>query len=366
MGHQFLRAVFLMIASVFGFIHSAEATVYYNDCTFGLRIDLAEKEHALGMQAKAKGDFKTASEYFLRGIDLIGNRYSQPKRIDDSGQKLVAAFDAERQSKLDIAANIRSRVLKARLTLSKEKVECSAEDLELLRSLRIDPLWLLYSDHFYQGIWDGSSNIVDVMISEFGERSYADKVKLVDYTGKLISGEYTSKQLSQIWNVANFGIFLAGNDSYFQVIQEFHMEARKWVKFVHPDSLELLDNWSLVRDRLKIGKQGDPTMILEFRSTDPFPYTADLIVFSKDAPVDLFITKVEVGTSKGGLISNYEGLTPDFQKTAGFYRSELVDVLLADDLLMEAYRNDKGFVPIQIEYTYRGINKKKEFLIEER
>ncbi len=81
----------------------------------GLRYKEAERLLESGRKASAAGKFEDASLEFKRGIRVLGNLYWEPKSLDHTGQKLVAAYALARDGHKDVAASTQERVLETRL-----------------------------------------------------------------------------------------------------------------------------------------------------------------------------------------------------------------------------------------------------------
>ncbi|WP_431045596.1 hypothetical protein [Roseateles sp. L2-2] len=78
-----------------------------------------------GLAALDRKDVQAASRILDRGLEILGDAYFHDDLIDDTGMSLVLAQSEEKRGRLDVAANIKSRVLGSRLAAFREKNECS-------------------------------------------------------------------------------------------------------------------------------------------------------------------------------------------------------------------------------------------------
>jgi len=70
----------------------------------------------------ANRDFENANNTLNAALDQLGNRYSDPRVIDDSGMKLIAARDQDRNGRPENAAQVRIKVLRERLRLLTNRI----------------------------------------------------------------------------------------------------------------------------------------------------------------------------------------------------------------------------------------------------
>ncbi|MCL2716505.1 MAG: hypothetical protein FWD68_18550 [Alphaproteobacteria bacterium] len=69
----------------------------------------------------ARRDFENANNTLNAELGELGNRYSDPRVIDDSGMKLIVARDHDRNGRLEDAARIRRNILNIRLHLLRDR-----------------------------------------------------------------------------------------------------------------------------------------------------------------------------------------------------------------------------------------------------
>jgi hypothetical protein len=65
----------------------------------------------------ANGDFVGALESCRLGLKRLGREYTTPVTIDDTGMKLIAAENQEKEGKLGNAASMTCRILRTRIEL---------------------------------------------------------------------------------------------------------------------------------------------------------------------------------------------------------------------------------------------------------
>jgi len=78
-------------------------------------IEELNKIIALANHEIEQKDWQKASLYAKNGLDTLGERYFNPKVLDESSLKLVIADDFERKGLLEKSARLRLRTLEGRL-----------------------------------------------------------------------------------------------------------------------------------------------------------------------------------------------------------------------------------------------------------
>ncbi|QYK04374.1 hypothetical protein [Shewanella zhangzhouensis] len=91
------------------------------DCNDALIYKQAEVYWSDSKQAISDGDYETALSQSNQGLLLVGDAYSDPKAVDDTGMKLVLAEAAERKGELRHAAHLKFRALESRLVMLKRR-----------------------------------------------------------------------------------------------------------------------------------------------------------------------------------------------------------------------------------------------------
>lgn len=77
---------------------------------------LGAAEAAIG-----RADWSSANALLLDGIGTLGDRYQDPRAIDDTEMSLVLAEAEEQAGHLDASASLRRDVLASRLTLLRRR-----------------------------------------------------------------------------------------------------------------------------------------------------------------------------------------------------------------------------------------------------
>lgn len=100
---------------------------YWGGCVENEKYFATLKVQKQGVSALSQNDFANASRLFDQALQILGGDSLQSNMIDDTGMKLVLAKSEEAKGAVEVAANIKSRVLSSRLDAYRSKAHCNKD-----------------------------------------------------------------------------------------------------------------------------------------------------------------------------------------------------------------------------------------------